>query len=161
MSRFRYLLNLRCALACLWLTISMSYAENSRAFEVLTLHELVVHCEQLDAKPDSIDGAYCLRYIQGFIDGAIETDTRILKSLTNDSKGGFTERATRTRIPGRSSSDRPGELAGFCLDDSLPLRDVVNTVVADLIVLDKREKSTTLARVAVDDSLRQHYPCRK
>ena len=41
----------------------------------------------------------------------------------------------------------------------LPLRDVVNVVVADLSTLDTGVTAASPARDAVYESLRLHYPC--
>ncbi|QFU75918.1 hypothetical protein EY643_09725 [Halioglobus maricola] len=141
------------------LLLAMSFANSSRALEVLTVHELVAHCTFLQSDPEGADGQYCTRYIQGFIDGAVETDARIAKEVVTGSADSLTERAKRTRMPRRDMYDRPGSLAGFCLGDPLPLRQVVDTVVNDLVVLDIDETAESPARIAVDDSLRQHYPC--
>lgn len=148
-------------LSWLSLVIVLGFACNARALEVLTVHELVLHCKFLETDPQGVDGQYCIRYIQGFIDGAVETDDRIMQDLDTDSDGldSLTERARRTRLPRRGPYDRPGSLAGFCLDDPLPLREVVGTIVADLVAIDIGDTAESPARIAVDDSLRRHYPC--
>ena len=145
----------------LFLVIVMGLSANTRALEALTVHELVVHCEYVESDPQGVDGQYCIRYIQGFIDGAVETDERIVQDLQagSSSAEGLTERAMRTRMPRRGSYDRPGSLAGFCLGDPIPLRDVVDTIIADLVALDIGDTADSPARIAVEDSLRKHFPC--
>ena len=147
--------------SCLAFAIALGLAADSRAIEVLTVHELVSHCEYLESDPKGADAEYCIRYIQGFVDGAVVTDDRIMQDLDNAAKGGttLTERAKRTRMPRRGAYDRPGSLAGFCLGDPLPLLEVVDTVVADLVALAVGDATESPVRVAVDDSLRRHYPC--
>jgi len=147
------------ATACLSLVILLLFSVDSRAIDVLTAHELVRHCEYVESEPMGVDAEYCIRYIQGFVDGAVETDERILQDLASDDEETLAERAMRTRMPRRGPYDRPGSLAGFCLGDPLPLREVVDTIVNDLIALDIGESAETPARVAVDDSLRRHFPC--
>ena len=146
--------------ACV-LLLAVPWTHQSQAMEVLTIHELVSHCVHLEKDPDGADGQYCTRYIQGFIDGAVETDDRILQDMEQD--GGnldaLTERALRTRMPSRGNYYPSGSLAGFCLDDPLQLRAVVDTVVTDLIARDIGDFAGTPARVTVEDSLRDHYPC--
>lgn len=146
-----------------WLPVLMlaGFGHNSRALELLTVHELVVHCAYLQSDPEGVDGQYCIRYIQGFIDGAVETDERIVQDLDTDGTGAstLTERAMRTRMPRRGPYDRPGSLAGFCLGDPIPLREVVDKIVADLVAGDIGDAAESPARVAVEDSLRRHYPC--
>lgn len=143
------------------LIIGLGYAGDSRALEELNVHELVIHCEYLKSDPGGVDGQYCIRYIQGFIDGAVETDERIMRDIdsASDGKSTLTERAKRTRMPRKGVYNRPGSLAGFCLGDPLPLREVVDTVVTDLVAQDIGDNANSPARVAVDDSLRRHYPC--
>ena len=141
--------------------LAVQWPPQSQAIELLTIHELVSHCMHLESDPQGVDAQYCIRYIQGFIDGAVETDDRILKALEQE-KGNMdalTARALRTRMPRRGHYDRPGSLAGFCLADPIPLRAVVDTVVADLIARDIDETAESPARVTVEDSLRDHYPC--
>lgn len=153
--------SLRNNLSAAALLLALPWAPHGLAIEVLTIHELVSHCVHLDRDPDGADGQYCTRYIQGFIDGAIETDDRILQDMGQDDGdlGALTERALRTRMPARNGYYPPGSLAGFCLDAPLPLREVVDTVVADLIARDIGDFAQSPARVTVEDSLRDHYPC--
>ena len=152
----------RRALGWLPFFIVLGFVGHSRALEVLTVHELVVHCEYVKNDPEGVDGQYCIRYIQGFIDGAVETDERIMQDLesSSGSMDVLTERAKRTRLPRRGVYDRPGSLAGFCLGDPLPLREVVDTIVTDLVALDIGDTAESPARIAVEDSLRRHYPCK-
>ena len=145
---------------CLCLAIFSGVSTNGRAIEPLTVQELVAHCESLATDPDGADGQHCVRYIQGFIDGAVETDARIMQDLqSTGEKSTLTERAMRTRMPRRGAYDSPDGLAGFCLGDPLPLREVVDTIVTDLMSADVGEDADSPARVAVEDSLRNHYPC--
>ena len=92
------------------------------ALEVLTAKELASHCALLSSQPQGVDGQYCTRYIQGFIDGAIATDARVMLNAENAISGNetFAERATRTRMPGSVDRSRAAKLAGFCLGDPLP-----------------------------------------
>lgn len=141
--------------------VIMATAPFARAVEVLSVHELVSHCERLEVEPDGADSQYCIRYIQGFIDGAVVTDVRVMLSIETEPERGetFSERAKRTRAPSRADQVRAARLAGFCLGDPLPLRDVVDLVVADLVQLDLGETPESPAREAVYGSLRDHYPC--
>ena len=152
---------LRTHLTACALLLAVHWSPHSQAIELLTIHELVSHCVNLERDPDGVDGQYCIRYIQGFIDGAVETDDRILQDMEQEGSNldALTERALRTRMPSRGNYDRPGSLAGFCLADPVPLREVVDTVVADLIARDIGDFAESPARVTVEDSLREHYPC--
>ena len=134
----------------------------AKALEVLSAQELASHCALLETKPDGVDGQYCIRYIQGFIDGAIATDVRVMLNAENalDDTETFTERAMRTRIPSRADRSRAANLAGFCLGDPLPLRNVVDLVVADLAALPDSKAANEPAMDVVYTSLLQHYPCK-
>lgn len=126
------------------------------------MHELVSHCEFLEQEPEGVDGQYCIRYIQGFIDGSVATDVRVMLNAEVEapSTETFSQRAKRTRSPTRADRFRAAQLAGFCLGDPLPLRDVVDRVVVDLIALDVDDTAQSPARDAVYISLRENYPCR-
>ena len=133
-----------------------------KAVEVLSARELTAHCIRLGSDPEGVDGQYCIRYIQGFIDGAVATDARVMLNAESalESEETFSERAKRTRSPSRADRSRAAGLAGFCLGDPLPLRDVVDVVVADLEALSDRRSQNEPAMEAVYASLLQHYPCK-
>ena len=150
-------------LGCLVLLIAtLLPVQQVRSVEVLSVHELVSHCEKIAKEPEGPDAQYCLRYIQGFIDGAIVTDVRVMLNteVTSGTGETFSERAKRTRAPSRADQFRAAQLAGFCLGDPLPLRAVVDLVVADLVELDTDDTAEGPARAAVYRSLREHYPCK-
>ena len=131
--------------------------------EALSVQELVAHCQHIEAQPEGVDAQYCIRYIQGFIDGAIATDGRVMLNVEEDAEREetFTERAIRTRSPSGTERDQATQLAGFCLGDPLPLGEIVDQVVTDLVAFDSDETVTSPARYAVYGSLRQQYPCEK
>lgn len=146
----------------LLLAAFLAAGSGAHAVEVLTVHELVSHCEFLEQEPEGVDGQYCIRYIQGFIDGSVATDVRVMLNAEVEapSTETFSQRAKRTRSPTRADRFRAAQLAGFCLGDPLPLRDVVDRVVVDLIALDVDDTAQSPARDAVYISLRENYPCR-
>ena len=134
----------------------------TKAVEVLTAQELAAHCDLLKTEPDGADAQYCIRYIQGFIDGAIATDVNVMlnaEETDSDSDETFSQRAKRTRAPSRADQHRAAQLAGFCLGEPLPLRDVVDVVVADLQALADSAGKDDTAMEVVYASLQQHYPC--
>lgn len=129
------------------------------AVEILTAEELASHCEAFPDDADSVDGEYCMRYIQGFIDGAIATDVRVMLNMEAEKEESFTERAIRTRMIDRDLQLRASGYAEFCLGDPVPLAEVVARVVADLDQRTKAMDSSGTARDAVYESLRRNYPC--
>ncbi len=132
-----------------------------KAVEELSARELGSHCALLRSDPEGVDAQYCIRYIQGFIDGAVATDVRVMLNAedTPDREETFSERAKRTRMPSRADRFRASSLAGFCLGDPLPLRDVVGVVVADLAALPEHKGQDATAMEVVYASLQRHYPC--
>lgn len=148
-------------LGCVFMIVQLFCAQTAKALEVLTAQELSSHCELLNSEPDGADAQYCIRYIQGFIDGAIATDANVMLSAESalDDTETFTERAMRTRLPNRADRVRAAGLAGFCLGDPLPLKDVVNLVVADLALLNSSEPQDEPAMDVVYNSLQKNYPC--
>lgn len=144
------------------LVMQCALAPAAMSLEVLSAQELASHCAQLSSEPEGVDGQYCVRYIQGFIDGAIATDARVMlqaeSERTDDET--FTERAVRTRLPSRADRHRAASLAGFCLGEPLPLRNVVDVVVADLATLSSSRAQNEPAMEVVYQSLLKHYPCK-
>ncbi len=70
----------------------------------------------------------------------------------------FTERAFRARMPSRSDSRHAGKYAQLCLDDPVPLKEVVSKVVLTLNA-DRESKGEELARRLVYEALLKHSPC--
>ena len=131
--------------------------QESRAIVTLTAQELILHCKDFPDHNESPDGQYCIRYIQGIVDGAIATDERVMINVEKAMKKEetYTERAIRVRSP----RDRAARFAEFCLGDPVPLAEVVQKVVTDL---NERKYTEEIfpARVAVYASLRKRYPCK-
>lgn len=147
-----------CALSLVALLLPVQYAG---AYEVLTARVLASHCKAIPNASDSADGQYCIRYIQGFIDGAVATDARVMINLESElANETISERAIRLRSPDRKIYGRAARYAEFCLGDPVPLREVVDTVVNDLFERKYLEPETS-ARDLVYASLRKHYPCKK
>jgi len=134
------------------------------AVEPLSTPELAEHCAHYPEEPEGEDAIFCVRYVQGFIDGAVATDERVAKNVAAEyeQEETYAERSIRTRSPSRFS-DRLGRYgatvyAEFCLGAPVALKEVVDHVVDDLMnrkVLDEQ----LLARDAVYAVLRRDYPC--
>ena len=135
-------------------------SQKLQAVEVLTIEELDSHCKVFPTEPTSLDGEFCARYIQGFIDGAVATDARVMLSVEAEVKkmSSFTERAINTRAPNRSELMRAARYAKYCLGDPVPLKEVVLHVVDELKDL-KEFKPSDSARELVYSSLKKYYPC--
>jgi hypothetical protein len=141
--------------------VAFSAATNdAQAVEALSTEELISHCAIYEQDPDGEDGIFCVRYIQGFIDGAVVTDERVTYNVADeyDRDESFTKRAIRTRLGSRIDRYGPSYYAEFCLGEPVPLAEVVRVVIADLLALDDLT-GRGLARDVVYATLRTEYPC--
>ncbi|MGB5347529.1 MAG: Rap1a/Tai family immunity protein [Woeseia sp.] len=136
-------------------------SDRAGSVEPLSTPELAEHCAFYFEDRDGKDAIFCVRYVQGFIDGAVATDARVLENIATefDKDETFAERAIRSRIGSRISRRGPTVYADFCLGEADSLEAVVEKVVRDLAnrkVLDE----DLLARDAVFSTLRREYPCK-
>ncbi len=134
--------------------------DKANSVEPLSTPELAEHCSQYNEDREGKDAIFCVRYVQGFIDGAVATDARVLENIATefDEDETFSERAVRNRIGSRIIRRGPTVYADFCLGEPDSLEEVVEKVVDDLAnrkVLDE----DLLARDAVFSTLRREYPC--
>lgn len=148
----------RTFLICVFTLVLLS--DRAGSVEPLSTPELAEHCGFYFEDRDGKDAIFCVRYVQGFIDGAVATDARVLENIATefDKDETFAERAIRSRIGSRISRRGPTVYADFCLGEADSLEAVVEKVVRDLAnrkVLDK----DLLARDAVFSTLRREYPC--
>ena len=130
------------------------------AVEPLSTSELASHCLHYKKEPNGIDATFCVRYIQGFIDGAIATDEKVAANAiaTSINEETFSERALRTR-PARQKSADPTYYAEFCLGTPVPLKSVVDKIILNFQNRKHNSKDVP-ARDAVYHILRNEYPCK-
>lgn len=135
-------------------------APAAHGVEALSSQELLSHCDRFEDPHAEEDRIFCLRYIQGFIDGAVATDERVVQNVTSELGGdeSFSERAARTRIGNRLGRFGATAYAEYCLGDPVPLKEVVRHVVDDAQD-PELVKQIPLARELVYQALRIHYPC--
>lgn len=148
----------RFSLLCVFAS-TVFIAPSVGAVEALSTEELISHCVVYEKDPDGKDGIFCIRYIQGFIDGAVATDERVTKNVADeyDRRPTFTDRVIRTRLD-RRTRRFPSYYAEFCLGEPVPLKTVVELVIADLADPD-RTADRPLARDVVYATLRREFPC--
>ena len=135
--------------------------EKAVAVEPLSTKELAEHCVHYAENPTGEDAIFCVRYVQGFIDGAVATDERVALNVAGEyeKKETYSERAIRVRSPSRSLSRYGATVyAEFCLGAPVPLKQVVEHVINDLMNR-KVLEDNLLARDAVYAMLRRDYPC--
>lgn len=130
------------------------------AVEKLSTAELMSHCDKYHDEQAREDRIFCVRYIQGFIDGAVATDERVTRNVVEEyeREETFSERAARTRIGNRLERYGSSVYADFCLGDPVPLKEVVEHVVQDATD-PVRVAANPLARDLVYQTIREHYPC--
>jgi hypothetical protein len=135
-------------------------APAARAVEALSTEELMSHCDKYYDEQAREDHVFCMRYIQGFIDGAVATDERVTRNVIGEyeKEESFSERAARTRIGKRLERYGASVYADFCLGDPVPLKEVVEHVVQDATD-PERVAANPLARELVYQTIREHYPC--
>ncbi len=140
--------------------LTLALASTVYAVEPLSTKELTLHCAVYEDDPDGEDGIFCVRYIQGFIDGAVVTDERVTYNVADeaDRNETFSERAFRTRVRSRVNRYGPSVYADFCLGDPVPLSAVVEVVV-DRLLNEEFVREMPLARDLVYATLRTTYPC--
>jgi hypothetical protein len=153
-------MTIRLSWCAIGIVMTSVVASDALAVEALSTEELISHCAFYEEDPEGEDGIFCVRYIQGFIDGAVVTDERVTYNVANeyDREETFTERAIRTRLGSRIDRYGPSYYAEFCLGEPVPLAEVVRVVIADLSQIESLE-GRELAREVVYETLRREYPC--
>jgi len=135
------------------------FVEPASAAQPMSVEERAMHCRHYQNDPEGKDGIFCVRYIQGFIDGAMATDERVALNVAAEyqEEETFTQRAIRTRLSNRLLQ-YGSYYAEFCLGGPVTLAEVVGRVTEDLGegVIDGESMS---ARDLVYQTLRKHYPC--
>ena len=135
-------------------------AMQAQGLEVLSAAELSTYCQSVDSRRDSTDAVSCIRYVQGFVDGAVATDVRVMLNVEAQAETDpLTRRAMRTRMIDRNEQRRAAGFAEFCLGEPVALMDIVHVVVEDLASRSMDRAGTDTARDLVYESLRRHYPC--
>lgn len=144
----------------LLLACGLLFAGPAWGVEALSTAELVSHCEKYHDENAEEDRIFCVRYIQGFIDGAVATDERVMKNVAKEYEEAetYSQRAKRTRIGSRLERFGATAYADYCLGDPVPLKEVVEHVVEDAKNPDWIA-SYPLARELVYKTLREHYSC--
>ncbi len=144
------------------LSLGALFVGQSSAVEPLSGEELAEHCKHFQKDPEGKDGIFCVRYVQGFIDGAMATDERVALNVAAEyqQEETFTQRAIRTRLNNQLLQYGSSYYAEFCLGGPVTLAEVVLRVIEDLGTgkVDGEAKS---ARDMVYQTLRTHYPCKR
>lgn len=117
-------------------------------------------CKAWAASPDGPDGRRCVAYIQGFIDGAVVANTRIVQGVSEEFEADetYSQRAKRTRLRERNSRN-PAWYTGICIPDTVTVGEAVTAVVAELDAMSPSRHET--AATVLYSALRARFPCRQ
>lgn len=102
--------------------------------------------------------AICHAYMEGFLDGAIITDSAIVKSVAvaDSDMSDFFKRAYLTRVGSNSRALPPTALAHFCLPDGTQRAQLVTTIAN---TIPKEPQSGSDVAQSLYNTLRASYPC--
>ncbi len=132
--------------------VSNANSSNVLESKISAIDEVTVQGGKLFCLDDDITMKDCLSFIKGFLQGALLTDTAIIKSI-KEAEPSYAERAFRTRLGKRSS---PTALAGFCLPEDRSILDIAEETLDH--VKGSERNSAELAK-NVYSSLKKDYPC--
>lgn len=119
---------------------------------------VVAACSDAQSGGSETSRAVCHAYIEGFLDGALVTDTAIVKNVggEEDIFSNYTMRALRTRV-GEVRAPLPATfLADFCLPEGVERREVVTDLAGELATLDFTAEPIT---EAIYRQIKQSFPC--
>ena len=103
--------------------------------------------------------AICQAYMEGFLDGAIITDSAIVESAPEAdwNKSDFFKRAYLTRVGSSSRALPPTALAHFCLPDDTARAQVVTTIAN---AIPKEPHPGPDVAQSLYNTLKASYPCK-
>ena len=119
---------------------------------------LVKSCAGFIDSKEIPEDSVCYEYINGFIDGAVITDSAIIENITKEKKelSSFFQRAYKTRVGSKDKAIPPTYYAKFCLPDDQPRKMIVEELIhqLDSEVLNKQSIKQTLY-----ETLKRVYAC--
>jgi len=117
-------------------------------------------CGQGSGNASAAETAICHAYIEGFLDGAIITDTAIIESVSeaDTDESEFFKRAYKTRVGTKTSAMPATALAHFCLPEGTERAQVVSMIATAIA-----EDTQAVANVAESlySILKASYPCKE
>jgi hypothetical protein len=102
--------------------------------------------------------AICHAYMEGFLDGAITTDTAMIESVTkaDSDESDFFKRAYMTRVGSNSRALPATALAHFCLPDGTQRNQVVTTIAS---AMPREPQPGSDVAQSLYNILKASYPC--
>ena len=104
------------------------------------------------------EDSVCYEYINGFIDGAVLTDSAIIENLTKEEKqfSSFFERAYKTRVGNTRKTVPATYFAKFCLPEEQSRKQIIENLIHELDVAVIQQQSF---KQTLYDTLKRVYSC--
>lgn len=131
------------------------------ASEFVSGSDLKRYCGAFVAERQSLDAAFCLVFVQGFVSGANAADEIAGQRAT--ARGAaqeetFAEKAARTRLgEARLRQARVARFGAYCLDEALCTLEIVEKIAA--FIKDQADASELSAGEMIHRALVHHFPC--
>lgn len=118
---------------------------------------LIKSCQALSDKLEDHADSACYVYIQGFLDGAVLTDAKIMQGIEKRSNmSEFSQRVIRNRLGTKRGSTPDTYLAEFCLaTEKASIQDIM-TVIR---VVQSSKAENLQAGDLIYDAVRTSFPC--
>ncbi|WP_223787763.1 hypothetical protein [Marinicella meishanensis] len=119
---------------------------------------LVASCEGFIESNVIPEDSVCYEYINGFIDGAVLTDSAIIENLTKEEKqfSSFFERAYKTRVGNTRKPIPPTYFAKFCLPEEQSRKVIIENLIHELDAKIIKQQSF---KQTLYDTLKRVYSC--
>ncbi len=117
-------------------------------------------CTHEGLNVSAVEKAICHAYMEGFLDGAITTDTAMIESVTEADSGqsDFFKRAYLTRVGSKSRALPATALAHFCLPDGTERIQVVNAIAS---AIPREPQPGSDVAQSLYNTLKASYPCQQ
>lgn len=117
-------------------------------------------CVQQGLAATAAETAICHAYIEGFLDGAVITDTAIIASVTAEevADSEYLQRAYKTRVGSYNPKLPATALAQFCLPSGKERSEIVTTIATAIGEDKDAAKDISISLYSI---LKSYYPCEK
>ncbi|MFT4939009.1 MAG: hypothetical protein ACI88A_002041 [Paraglaciecola sp.] len=118
---------------------------------------LIKSCQSLSDKLEEHADSACYVYIQGFLDGAVLTDSKIMQEIDKRSNmSEFSQRVIRNRLGMQRGSSPDTYLAEFCLATEKASKQDILTVIR---IVQSSEAENIQPGDLIYDAVRTSFPC--
>ncbi|WP_286240873.1 Rap1a/Tai family immunity protein [Neptuniibacter halophilus] len=122
---------------------------------LLQVHEeqLLSSCQALKQRPAAVEAAACATYINGFIDGALLTDSENATELQSADQEDFMSRALRTRLGGREGE---GHFLHFCVPAERARAEIIQQIAPHIA---GGNAGVSQLKASIYEGLKAELPC--